>query len=88
VALPLAPLPTRFSGSALIGIWRFAAGMMAITFRALLLTQVDKILLSRLLTLESFGYYALAGLVANALYMLLGDYYGVVSAFYGVGDER
>ena len=40
---------------------------MAITFLSLLLMQVDKILLSRLLTLESFGYYALAGVVANAL---------------------
>jgi hypothetical protein len=71
-ALPPAPLPARFSGSALANIWRFAAGMMAITFLALLLTQVDKILLSRLLTLESFGYYALAWLVANALNMLTG----------------
>lgn len=71
-ALPPAPLPARFSGPALVNIWRFAAGMVAITFLALLLTQVDKILLSRLLTLESFGYYALAGVVANALYMLTG----------------
>jgi O-antigen/teichoic acid export membrane protein len=69
-ALPPAPLPAHFSGSALVDIWRFAAGMMAITLLALLLTQVDKILLSRLLTLESFGYYALAWVVANALMML------------------
>jgi O-antigen/teichoic acid export membrane protein len=68
--LPPAPVPSRFSGSALLGIWRFAAGMMTITFLALLLTQVDKILLSRLLTLESFGYYALAWALANALNML------------------
>jgi hypothetical protein len=33
---------------------------------SLLLTQIDKILLSRLLTLEAFGYYALAGVVAFA----------------------
>ena len=70
--LPPAPLPARFSGSALVNIRRFAAGIVAITFLALLLTQVDKILLSRLLTLESFGYYALAGVVANALFMLTG----------------
>ena len=71
-ALPAAPLPARFSRTALIGIWRFAAGMMAISLLALLLSQADKILLSRLLTLESFGYYALAGVVANALSMLAG----------------
>jgi len=48
-------------------IWRFAAGMMLITLLALLLTQVDKILLSRLLSLKAFGYYALAAMVASAL---------------------
>lgn len=66
-ALPSSSRPARFSGSALIGIWRFAAGMMAITLLSLLLTQVDKILLSRLLTLEAFAYYALAGVVAGGL---------------------
>lgn len=77
--LPNGHQPARFSWAALIGIWRFAAGMMAITLLTLLLTQVDKILLSRLLTLEVFGYYALAGTVANALYMLIGP---TTTAFY------
>ena len=57
----------RFSLPALIGIWRFAAGMMVLTFLSILLTQVDKILLSRLLTLEAFGYYVLATTVVNVL---------------------
>jgi O-antigen/teichoic acid export membrane protein len=35
-----------------------------------LLTQVDKILLSRLLSLEAFAYYALAAAVTGALYTL------------------
>jgi O-antigen/teichoic acid export membrane protein len=78
-ALPSSSRPARFSGSALIGIWRFAAGMMAITLLALLLTQVDKILLSRLLTLEAFAYYALAGVVAGGLYTLAGP---ITAAFY------
>lgn len=77
--LPPSPRLARFSGSALVGIWRFATGMMAITFLALLLTQVDKILLSRLLTLEAFAHYALAGVVANALYMATGP---ISAAFY------
>ena len=77
--LPTSSRPARFSGPALLGIWRFAAGMMAITLLSLLLTQVDKILLSRLLTLEAFGYYALAGVVANALYALASP---IGSAFY------
>jgi len=68
--LPTAPRAARFSRSAIREIWRFAAGMLAITFSAILLTQIDKILLSKLLTLEAFAYYALAGMVANALHSL------------------
>jgi O-antigen/teichoic acid export membrane protein len=77
--LPLPPHPARFSMPALIGIWRYAAGMVGITLLVLLLTQVDKLLLSRLLTLEGFAHYALAGVVASALYTLTGP---ITSAFY------
>lgn len=78
-ALPAPPSPARFSWTALIGVWRFAAGMLGITILALLLTQVDKILLSRLLTLELFGYYALAGVVSGALGVLVGP---ISAAYY------
>ena len=71
-ALPKAPSPAKFSREALAGIWKFAGGMMGITFLALLLTQVDKVLLSRLLPLESFGYYTLAATVAGALLVIIG----------------
>ena len=76
---PVAEHAARFSLTALKEIRHFAVGMMAITFLSLLLTQVDKILLSRLLTLEAFGYYVLAGTVASALNMLPGP---VMTAFY------
>lgn len=68
--LPVAPRPVRFSWTAVIGVWRFAAGVTAITLLALLLTQMDKILLSRLLPLKVFAYYALAGVLTNVLYVL------------------
>src|SRR5262249_24900689 len=77
-ALPKSPAKPRFSPSALLNIWRFAAGMIAITFLALVLTQVDKILLSRLLPLEAFGYYALAGVLTNGLYMLTSPITGAI----------
>ncbi len=78
-ALPPAPRRARLSRVALRGIGNFAGGMMAITCLALLLTQVDKILLSRLLTLKAYGYYALAGVVANSLQMVAGP---VTAAYY------
>jgi O-antigen/teichoic acid export membrane protein len=71
-ALPKSPLPPRFSQEAIAGVWKFASGMMGITFLAILLTQVDKVLLSSLLSLESFGYYTLAATAAGVLYIVVG----------------
>lgn len=61
----------RFSLQALRRVYRFAGGMLGITFLALLLTQVDKVLLSKLLSLSDYGYYTLASTVAGALSMLI-----------------
>jgi O-antigen/teichoic acid export membrane protein len=69
--LPTPPEPARFRWLALKKVWRFAAGMTTITVLAVLLTQVDKLLLSKLLRLTEFGYYTLASTVASALYMLI-----------------
>jgi O-antigen/teichoic acid export membrane protein len=77
--LPPSICKPRFSKSALEGIWRFAAGMMATTFLSLLLMQVDKVILSRMLSLEAFGCYSLAGVVAGALYSITGP---IVQAYY------
>lgn len=66
------PLPTTekkigFSIHALKKVQRFTGGMLATTALALVLTQSDKLLLSRILSLEAFGYYTLATLVSSAL---------------------
>ena len=45
--------------------------MGAISATTLLLTQVDKIVLSRVLSLELFGYYSLAAVASNTLYVLV-----------------
>lgn len=68
--LPRPKEPRRFSWDELQKVWRFAAGMMLITVLAVMLTQIDKMLLTSLLSLEAFGYYTLAAIVANGLYML------------------
>ena len=61
----------KFSTKAIKEVWRFASGMLGITFLALLLTQIDKVLLSKLITLESYGYYTLAGTVAGSLVLVV-----------------
>lgn len=61
-------LPNRqvavFSKPVLLEIWRFAAGMSGISLLAIILTQLDKVLLSKMLTLAEFGYYTFAATVA------------------------
>jgi O-antigen/teichoic acid export membrane protein len=77
--LPSSSQAATFSWNQLKNIWRFASGMMATTLLALLLMQVDKIILSRILNLEMFGYYILAGTVASVLYQLTGP---ITQAYY------
>ncbi len=70
--LPKAPRPARFSRTALASVGRFAGGMLGINLLALLLTQADKLLLSRLLPLDKYGYYMLATTVSGAMLMFTG----------------
>lgn len=69
--LPKAFSRVRFSYEALIRVWKFAGGMMSIAFLTMLLLQMDKVLLSRLLPLDEFGYYALAATAASVIYMII-----------------
>ena len=59
--------PTKFDVKQVKKIWRFSAGMSGISIAAIFLTQLDKIILSKMLTLEDFGRYTLAGVVASGL---------------------
>lgn len=58
--LPKTASEPVFDKQELKNIWRFAAGMAGISLTAILLTQVDKIILSKILSLEQFGYYSVA----------------------------
>ena len=51
--------------------WRFSLGMGGISITGYVLTHLDKLILSRLLSLESFGHYSLAGTLARGLYVMI-----------------
>lgn len=82
----------QFSWEEVEKVRRFAGGMLGITFLTLLLTQMDKILLSNLLTLSAYGYYALASLVAGGLYILLTPivqaWFPLLSQLHASGSKR
>jgi O-antigen/teichoic acid export membrane protein len=68
--LPSSPARAAFSTQTISRVWRFSAGMMGISVLALLLTQVDKVLLSRLLTLREYGVYVLVTTAVGVLSLL------------------
>jgi O-antigen/teichoic acid export membrane protein len=70
--LPAAVRTGRFSIKALKGIYCFAGGILLITALKLLLTKTDKFLLSKLLTLNDYGQYMLATVVAASLTYFVG----------------
>ncbi|MGO9566338.1 MAG: lipopolysaccharide biosynthesis protein [Desulfomonilaceae bacterium] len=60
-----------FAWAPLRQVWRFSAGMTGISVVVLLLTQTDKIILSKMLSLELFGYYMLAWTVTATLVRIM-----------------
>ncbi len=62
--MPRSSAGTSFSLPSLRSIWRFAAGMAGISVTAAILSQMDKIILSKYLVLKEFGYYSLASSLA------------------------
>jgi O-antigen/teichoic acid export membrane protein len=70
-SLPKTEHASHFSIEALRGVMHYAGGMVTITVLSLLLTQIDKILLSKLLSLSEFGYYTVASVLAGVPQMLV-----------------
>lgn len=57
----------------------FIAGVGIINVLALLLTQLDKLILSKILSLQDFGYYSLAWTLGTLVYRLTGP---IFNAYY------
>lgn len=52
-------------------VWRFSATIGGSTVLAVILSQMDKFILSKILTLEMFGYYTLAVVISTSLSRLI-----------------
>jgi O-antigen/teichoic acid export membrane protein len=77
--LPPSREPPSFDWTQLRRIQRYMVGISGIAVTVAILTQMDKLILSKLLSLEEFGYYMLAWTVANALTILVGP---IFSAYF------
>jgi O-antigen/teichoic acid export membrane protein len=63
--LPGKALGARFDPEVFRDTWRYASALAGTALAGVLLLQVDKIVLSKLLPLATFGYYTLAWVVAQ-----------------------
>ena len=63
--------PPRFQLRVLLPIRRFALSMSGISLVVMILTQADRIVLSKMIPLDQFGYYSLAAAVSGGLGMLV-----------------
>lgn len=68
--LPASIAPGRFQPSALVDVYTFARGMFVGSILAFILTQIDKVMVSRLVPLADFGYYTLAATLGGGLMQL------------------
>jgi O-antigen/teichoic acid export membrane protein len=64
-SLPVHAIPAGFQMRSLGKVWRYAAGMSGIGLTSVILLQLDKAIAVKLLPLEVFGYYSLAGSLAS-----------------------
>jgi O-antigen/teichoic acid export membrane protein len=76
--LPRSARRARFAPAILKPVWRFSAGVSALTISAIVLTQMDKWLLASLLPLATFGAYALAWTAANGLSLLTAPVFAAI----------
>jgi O-antigen/teichoic acid export membrane protein len=63
-----------FSISLIRNIWRYAAAVSASAIIGVILSQLDKVILSKTLSLESFGYYNIASNLASSIWMIIVPY--------------
>ncbi len=91
-SLPPALAKPRFQKATLAGVWRFAMGISGISVTTIILTQLDKVILSKMVTLEMFGYYTLAVTVSSSLnraqYAINGALFPRFSQLVKLGDQQ
>jgi O-antigen/teichoic acid export membrane protein len=89
--VPGAPERATFRGALVQRLWLYAAGFAGNTIGIAVAQQSDKIILSKSLTLEQFGYYTLASTAAALLWTLVSSVstavYPRLNQLVALGDE-
>lgn len=68
----------KFDINKLKSVWRFTAGMSFIAVTSVIFTQMDKVILSKILSLNEFGHYMLATVVISSLFTLITPIFNII----------
>lgn len=68
----------KFDINKLKSVWRFTAGMSFIAITSVIFTQMDKVILSKILSLNEFGHYMLATVVISSLFTLITPIFNII----------
>lgn len=77
-SLPKTKFSPKFERISLNRIWRFAIGTSGTNILSVILTQSDKIILSKMVSLKAFGYYSLAMVLASSLNLIINPIFGAI----------
>ena len=72
------PESVRFEFGKLKSIWSFSTAMSGLAVLGLVFTQLDKVILSKVLGLGEFAHYMLATLVANGLLVIISPVFNTI----------
>jgi len=91
-SLPRGTRSPQMQARLLRNIGHFAAGMSGIAIFSLILGQADKLVLSRVLDLQLFGYYSIAGVFGTGLVSIVTSVFNTIfpqfSALVARGEEE
>ena len=77
-SLPGTRAGARFRYDVVRDGWSFSKDVLAISITAVLLTQLDKVVLTKLVPLEEYGLYAMAQTLAMGLYIVITPIFNAV----------
>ena len=70
-SLPKSSRVAKFKFQIINDIWKYAAAISANALLGIILSQLDKVILSKMLSLKMFGFYSIAATVSSAIWMII-----------------
>lgn len=70
-ATPAQAGPARVDRAVLVEGWKFSAGVAGISLMGIVLAQSDKLILSKLVALDEYGYYSIAQVLVAGLQVIV-----------------